>query len=319
MRRTLVSSATILSLALALFAARAHAAPQDLDVFTNFEGVSPNTSVGEVIEVGTSPESAELSGDAFGGFLGVGQLYHSGIRSWMVVQNGTGFIDFITDAAEVQFWATAHSSANGNTVITAFDSSHVMIGPAVTITPGSGFQLVSFSGAIASIEVENNASNQMNGIDDFGFTPAAPDADGDGTPDADDNCPNTPNSGQVDVDSDGAGDVCDNCLNTPNGPLAYAPGLAPNSQCDRDSDGYGNACDGDLDQDGFVSPQDNPLYLAALMAFIPPPPGQSDMDCDGFVTPLDNPHYLTQLMGFLPGPSGWSCAGIVVGGCPPLP
>lgn len=37
------------------------------------------------------------------------------------------------------------------------------------------------------------------------------DADGDGVPDDDDNCPTTPNPDQADVDGDGIGDACDSC------------------------------------------------------------------------------------------------------------
>jgi len=37
------------------------------------------------------------------------------------------------------------------------------------------------------------------------------DADGDGVPDADDNCPAIANPGQEDADQDGVGDACDPC------------------------------------------------------------------------------------------------------------
>ena len=44
---------------------------------------------------------------------------------------------------------------------------------------------------------------------DLAAEPPPPDADGDGVPDGDDNCPTTPNQDQVDSDGDGAGDACD--------------------------------------------------------------------------------------------------------------
>lgn len=61
-------------------------------------------------------------------------------------------------------------------------------------------------------------------------TPA--DADDDGIPDYQDNCPNIYNPGQEDGDGDGIGDVCDNC------PTINNPG-----QQDTDLDGKGDACD----------------------------------------------------------------------------
>jgi len=58
------------------------------------------------------------------------------------------------------------------------------------------------------------------------------DGDGDGVPDASDNCPTTPNPDQTDSDGDGVGDACDNCRETANA-----------DQADSDGDGVGDACD----------------------------------------------------------------------------
>ena len=59
-----------------------------------------------------------------------------------------------------------------------------------------------------------------------------PDADADGVPDFQDNCPAIANPDQTDTDSDGKGDACDNC-----------PAIANPTQIDADADGVGNACD----------------------------------------------------------------------------
>jgi hypothetical protein len=171
MTRVFLPNATAALLALLLFTAPAAALPQDQAVFTNFEQVSPNTVPGQIIVVGVSPDSADLSGDAFGGRIGAPALYHSGFRSWMVEANGIGVITFETDADVVEFYARVLSGAAGNTVITAFDAFDVIVDGPETVVPGSGWQLISLSGGIARVDVVNLSGAQLNGIDDFGFTP----------------------------------------------------------------------------------------------------------------------------------------------------
>ena len=58
------------------------------------------------------------------------------------------------------------------------------------------------------------------------------DLDGDGVPNAEDNCPTVRGADQTDGDGDGLGDFCDNCPDVPN-----------TNQFDCDRDGIGNACD----------------------------------------------------------------------------
>jgi hypothetical protein len=67
----------------------------------------------------------------------------------------------------------------------------------------------------------------------------ASDADGDGVPDAVDNCPDVANLPQADADADGFGDACDRC------PLVPDP-----QQLDLDGDGFGAECDCDDSRSG---------------------------------------------------------------------
>ena len=113
----------------------------------------------------------------------------------------------------------------------------------------------------------------------------APDGDGDGIPDASDNCPSVANPSQTDTDGDGQGDACDS---SPNGPDSDGDGIpdatdnCPNvsnpAQIDSDGDGQGDACDStpngpDGDGDGVPDDTDNCPTVGN--------PSQTDTDGDG--------------------------------------
>ncbi len=75
------------------------------------------------------------------------------------------------------------------------------------------------------------------------------DADGDGIPDDADNCPDIPNPAQVDADNDGIGDACDRG--------EPSPELCNMIDDDRDGRVDEGACDRDTDGDGIPDDQDN--------------------------------------------------------------
>jgi hypothetical protein len=99
----------------------------------------------------------------------------------------------------------------------------------------------------------------------FVYGEPLPDADNDGVPDEDDNCPQVANADQADADKDGIGDACDNC------PLISNP-----DQADADGDGIGDACEPtptDSDNDGVPDKYDNCPQVANA--------DQADADGDG--------------------------------------
>ncbi|WP_437757002.1 DNRLRE domain-containing protein [Sorangium sp. So ce1389] len=77
----------------------------------------------------------------------------------------------------------------------------------VLVSPGlAGPKLVGFDVVHVNAEFADQASDHDPGVARFRI---APDMDGDGIPDALDNCPAARNPRQADSDGDGAGDVCD--------------------------------------------------------------------------------------------------------------
>ena len=78
-----------------------------------------------------------------------------------------------------------------------------------------------------------------------------------------------------DDDGDGIENVNDNCTQVPNP-----------TQCDHDNDGYGNHCDGDFNNDANMTPADfSGFFLPNFQANNDPTPVGTDMNCDGEHTP----------------------------------
>jgi hypothetical protein len=104
--------------------------------------------------------------------------------------------------------------------------------------PGGPQSLVS---AVSYMDTEGNALT----LPSVEVTVATCDADGDGVPDRDDNCPNHPNADQADLDRDQVGDACDpdDDGDGVNDDADNCPLVANPDQADSDADGRGDACD----------------------------------------------------------------------------
>jgi hypothetical protein len=92
-----------------------------------------------------------------------------------------------------------------------------------------------------------------------------------------------------DKDGDGIPDASDNCILIPNP-----------TQCDGDQDGYGNHCDADFNNDLIVNNFDVGPFRAALGTNNP----VTDLNCDGITNNFDVGPFKTML-GHPPGPSGY--------------
>jgi len=138
--------------------------------------------------------------------------------------------------------------------------------------------LVTFTGTEATLTLTDGALGDLdqtvNGtiVDPSGVAFAPPDQDGDGWPDAQDNCPTVFNDTQLDTDGDGIGDACDNCTQVGNG-----------DQLDTDGDQIGDACDPDDDNDCYPDTVEAQFNSDPLV----PDVVVGDVDCSGTVSITD--------------------------------
>jgi len=88
----------------------------------------------------------------------------------------------------------------------AVDSASIYVA-GDTASSGGGFAPKAFPLGLSGIPFQT----AFGGVRDGFVLQLSPDSDGDGIPDAVDNCPFVPNPDQADSDNDGVGDACDNC------------------------------------------------------------------------------------------------------------
>jgi len=93
-----------------------------------------------------------------------------------------------------------------------------------------------------------------------------PDVDGDGVPDARDNCPMVANPGQEDEDGDGVGDECDECSGTLPGAPVTETGCSAAQLCPCDSSASGTQWKSQLDYLRCVAKAGRELYRAGQLS-----------------------------------------------------
>jgi len=138
------------------------------------------------------------------------------------------------------------------------DVGYIVLSPRQEVTPAP-YSLHAASVSPAGL-ADLDGDGVPNATDNCPFTanPGQEDTDNDAIGDACDNCPGVFNPWQIDTDHDGVGDDCDNCVTVSN----------PN-QTDTDSDTWGDACD--------CGPADATTYPGAPEV----PADGTDQDCDG--------------------------------------
>ena len=155
-----------------------------------------------------------------------------GVKSdtdWYKIEVTPGYEQVIID---LQF-----TDADGNMDLTLFGSDGVTT--LATSWSSTDNEYIDFVvpkvGALAYYYIRVDWENQGNTYDlwwDDLYVPVVLDSDGDGFPDATDNCPDVWQWDQADSDGDGLGDWCDNC-----------PSDCNPQQLDADGDGVGDRCD----------------------------------------------------------------------------
>ncbi len=249
----------------------------------------PVASPGDVafIEAGTGTAGRDLDGAGFQTILGAGsadpdQGVAIGQAAVFQHQDPTNNPD------------TPDFAVFNDVVDTCSGNSCALISAYVITLDGVRYRLEGTVSAAGGNSLVLKSQTSNNSIYRVGFTTAV-DTDGDGIPDATDNCPLVANANQADTDGDLRGNACDNCR-------LIANNTGANAQCDSDNDGFGNRCDGDFNNNNSTNAQDTTLFRQQLgQPSTPPTYNSRDLNCNGSVNAQDTTLF-RQLLGQPPGP-----------------
>jgi hypothetical protein len=192
----------------------------------NNDGVASTTADEfiEIVNAGAGP--ADISGVVIYDAATGGTIRHV-FPSGTIIPANCGIVVFSGGNPIGQFGGcqvqTASTGAlsfnNENETITLRDSNGLLVdeysygteggqNSSLTRSPDITGSFVVHS-TVAPKNAAYSPGTRLNGAVFGGCPPVLADADSDGIPDVDDNCPNTPNPLQADCDRDGVGDICD--------------------------------------------------------------------------------------------------------------
>jgi len=140
-----------------------HGAPQDQQVFTDFEELGFNRVATHMI--GENPFTATFMGNV--GFRATAALYRSGSNGFWIERGETATVTFQRSAATVEFYAR-DTVSNGGGMIEVLGSGESLI-MSIDLTGNWQHYIFSDLGPIKSLRLTNNG-NGLSAIDDFGFT-----------------------------------------------------------------------------------------------------------------------------------------------------
>ena len=182
----------------------------------NFTGAEPGTNAGDIDGVADASSSYNLIGTGGSGGL------TDGTNNNQVGVSSPGLGPLQNNGGPTQ--------------------THALLPTSPAIDKGNSFGSVTDQrGSPRPVDLDDATYPNAGDASDIGAYEIAnldTDADGDGVPDASDNCPNTPNPDQADSDGDGVGDACDQC---PSDPSKIIPGACGCGVPDTDTDGDGTS------------------------------------------------------------------------------